>query len=171
MTMADVFAVTFFVVGLFAALPAVGLLLQALLPRAVSRARDGVLARPGRSLLLGLPLVLLLVVAPLFALQSPSPPAKAAGMLLLLAGVALGAPGLAGLAAAVGSRLPTPADDGSPWRALVRGAVCLEIPLAIPVVGWFGLVPLGLALGMGALVAPGSPAAGEAPEPATEPAA
>ena len=176
MTMADVFSVTFILAGLMITLPALWLLLRALFPGAVGRSRDRIAARPVACFLLGLlPAALLFGGAAVLA-NVAGPAGKAAAFLLFVAGVLLAGVGLAGFSAVVGERLPSAADEGRPWRGLVRGAVCLELSFLLPFIGWFGVLPLAMVTGLGAavlaLAAPGGPAPAPSPSlPAPAPSA
>ena len=154
MTLADVFTVVFLILGMLITLPALWLLLKALFPAAVGRSRDRIAATPIRCFLAG--------IVPAFAsvalMAQPAPPVKGVGVLLFLGLVLLAGIGMAGLSTIVGERLPSAADEGRPWRGLVRGAVCLELAFLLPVVGWLGLLPIALVTGLGAaligLIAP-----------------
>ncbi len=167
MTMADVLLGTLVVLGLLVTLPSLGLLLRALLPSAVGRSRGRILASPFLCFLAGLVPAAVLFGFSLALLQKGSPPLKVLGFVLLVAGFLVAGTGLAGLASLVGERLPSRADDGRPWRGLLRGAVCLELSFLLPFVGWFGLLPLALVTAVGAALmgslSPGGGAPAEAP--------
>lgn len=152
MTMADVLLGTLVVLGLLVTLPSLWLLLRALLPGAVERSRGRVLRSPGLCFLAGLVPAAVLFGVSLALLQKGGPPLKVAGFLLLVTGFLVAGTGLAGIAALVGERLPSREDEGRPWRGLVRGAVCLELSFLLPIVGWFGFLPLALVTAVGAAV-------------------
>jgi hypothetical protein len=144
--MADVFSVTFILAGLMITLPALWLLMRALFPGAVDRSRGRIAATPVRCFLLGL-----LPAAVAFGLLvQPAPVGKGLGFLLFMVLVLVAGVGLAGLSTIVGERLPSTADEGRPWRGLVRGAICLELSFLLPFLGWFGILPLALVTGLGA---------------------
>ncbi len=160
--MADVFTVTFLILGMLITLPALWLLMRALFPAAVDRSRGRIAATPVRCFLAGLlPAVLALAL-----MAQPAPAGKGLGVVLFLVLVLISGIGLAGLSTIVGERLPSTADDGRPWRGMVRGAVCLELAFLLPVLGWLGILPIALVTGLGAaimaLVSPGT----AAPSPA-----
>lgn len=167
MTMADVFSVTFILAGLLITLPALWLLLRALFPGAVDRCRDRIASTPVRCFFLGLLPGFVLFGGAAALANAAGPPGKALAFLLIVAGVLLGGVGLAGFSAVVGDRLPSAADDGRPWRGLVRGAVCLELSFLLPIIGWFGVLPIALTTGLGAallaILSPGSRAPATAP--------
>jgi hypothetical protein len=170
MTMADVLAVALVIVGLMATLPAPWLLARALLPGAVERARERLVARPVLCLFAGLVPAVLGIGVALALLGQGGPPVKILGFALFTGTILVAGIGMAGLAAAVGERLPSAADAGRPWRGLVRGAICLELAFLVPFVGWFGLLPLALAAALGAAVlslagAAATPPASPAPVP------
>ena len=148
--MADVLAPTLILLGLLLTLPAAWLLLRALFPGCVERTRARLHDGPGTSFALGIPVAGVLLVAPLVMLNRGGPPAKALGFLLFLGGFLLVGIGLAGLADLVGARLASPHDEGRPWRAQVRGAVCLVLSFLLPLVGWFGILPLAAVTSIGA---------------------
>lgn len=163
--MADVFTVTFLILGMLITLPALWLLMGALFPAAVERSRGRLASTPVRCFLAGL--LPALVAVALMAL--PNPGAKGIGFLLFLVLVLVAGVGLAGLSTIVGERLPSRADEGRPWRGLVRGAVCLELSFLLPFLGWLGILPVVLVTGLGAacLALLSSPAAtASAPAPA-----
>ena len=173
MTMADVLAVTLVLVGLLLTLPALWLLMRALFPAAVEGSRDRIARRPLVSFLVGLLPGALLFGGSLALLQQPAPAGKLVGFGLLVAGFLLAGVGLAGFAAIVGERLPSRADEGRPWRGILRGAACLELSFLIPVIGWFGLLPLATvtALGAALLAIASRAAASAAPAAPAAPAA
>lgn len=150
MTSAEVHAVVALVLGLLVAFPALALLLRALAPGAAEGAERQARERPLRSLLAGVAVVGpgLVLVAALGKL--PGGGGKAASGLALAALFLLAYVGVAGLAAHVGARLPSPGDAARPWLATLRGAVVLECACGLPLLGWFVLAPLALITGAGA---------------------
>ena len=160
--MADVFTVTFLILGMLITLPALWLLMRALFPAAVERSRARIATTPVRCFLAGLlPAVLALAL-----MAQPSPAGKGLGVVLFLVLVLVSGIGLAGFSTIVGERLPSTADEGRPWRAMVRGAVCLELAFLLPLLGWLGILPIVLVTGLGAamlaLVVPAPAAAAPA---------
>lgn len=159
MVIADVLLGTLVVLGVLLALPSLWLLLRALFPSAVDRSRVRVGASPLLSFFVGLLPATLLFGLGLALLSKAGPAGKAAGFVLLVGGFLLAGLGFAGLSTVVGERLPSSADEGRPWRGLVRGAVCLELSFLLPFVGWFGILPLAAVTALGAatlaLLAPG----------------
>ena len=160
--MADVFTVTFIILGFLITLPALWLLMRALFPAAVERSRGRIEATPIRCFLAGfLPALVALAL-----MAQPAPGGKGLGVLLFLVLVLLSGIGLAGFSMIVGERLPSTADAGRPWRGLVRGAVCLELAFLLPVLGWLGILPIVLVTGLGAAMMALFSRGGSAPAPA-----
>ena len=61
--------------------------------------------------------------------------------------------GVAALATMIGNKLPSPADQGRPWKSTIRGGVVLELSYLLPVLGWFFILPISLIVGAGAVTA------------------
>jgi hypothetical protein len=160
MTMADVLAVTLVILGLLVTLPALWLFLRALFPGAVARGRARLETSPGVCFLAGLLPWALFFLAGLALLSKGAPPLKFLGFLMVAAGIVVEGIGLAALSTLVGDRLPSTADEGKPWRGLVRGAVCMELAFLLPFVGWFGIMPLASVAAVGAALL-GSSSRGE----------
>lgn len=144
------------VVALFATLLATGIAFPGLLlawwlwiPRSVERAGLRLGQTPWRCFWLGLAIVLTGVVL-LSALFS-----AAAGVLQLAAFVflfgllTLASLGAAGLAAMMGERWRGPF-GAAPAACLLRGAIALELAVAVPIVGWFVVLPVVLTCSIGA---------------------
>ena len=130
----------FLVVG--ACVLALFVVLAALFPSAVERARDSASSRPGRAFLLGL--VNFVFVAAIIAILAGV--AQRTGfqaimvvalilLILLVIGLSFGMAGMAGL---LGVRLFPAA---SPLKQQTLGALALTLACAAPYVGWFGLLP------------------------------
>lgn len=133
-----------------AGLMAFFLLVQGLLPDRTSRAMGYLESHPWRSLLLGTAAaVLLVLLAAFFGHRQESPLALLAvgAMVCMLVFPA----GLGVSAELVGRRL-LGGGDRRLGSALLGGAV-VTISSAIPLVGWFGVLPLGALAGAGALLA------------------
>jgi hypothetical protein len=48
-------------------------------------------------------------------------------------------------------------DEVQPWRRVLRGGGVLALLFAVPLLGWFAMLPLTLASGLGALFLPRRP--------------
>ncbi|HYE98491.1 MAG TPA: hypothetical protein VEJ18_06235 [Planctomycetota bacterium] len=145
MTMADVFAITLFFVGLVLVLPAVWLLFGALWPGLVGRAQARIPAAPMKTFFAGLGVAALMtaVVVGLSALNVP-----VLALVAFAASLGWSFVGVAALARHLGTRLSSTAE--APWRASVRGGVVLALSFLVPFLGWILLFPIALVLGCGA---------------------
>jgi hypothetical protein len=144
-----------------AALAAYFVVLQALFPRVVGRARRVAEAAPGRSLITGL---LNFAVSGGVALallgiadRLPEGGLKAivtlpALIILLALGAGLSL-GLGGVVLALRARLGEPeAGAAANWRRTAGAAAALALACLTPVVGWFILLPYAALLGLGAFI-------------------
>ncbi len=145
MTMADVFGITLFHLGLLAVLPGCWLLYGALCPGALERGTERLRRMPFRAFFLGLLLgglgVGLVAVLGKAGLQAP------AGIFGAISG-GFALFGASSFAKAVSARLTAPGD--TPWKSHARGGVVLLLPCMIPFLGWFLFFPIVLAVGIGA---------------------
>ena len=145
----NVWGIALLIAGFLAALIGFQLLMGALLPRWTDGAVRSLRERVGLSGLLGLVGLGGIVVAVLVLAQFGGPGKFLAG----LAAIAAWFPAVAGLGAVsrfVGERMPSAADAGRPWRATMRGGVTLGLAAVVPVVGWFLVLPVATAIGLGA---------------------
>jgi hypothetical protein len=136
------------IAGTYFGLVAYWLAAVALFGPSVERARLTYAIRPVGSTALGLVLLL-----PVLALGKAVPGplnlllAAVLGVLLVLSLV-----GSAGLADKIGAGLPMPGDAAQPWRRVFRGGAVLGLLFVVPGLGWFGMLPLTLASGLGAFL-------------------
>jgi hypothetical protein len=136
------------ITGTYLALVAYWLAAVALFAPAVERARLTYATRPVGSTVLGLVLFL-----PLLALGKVAPgPVKLVGAVVLGALLLLALIGSAGLADKIGAGLPLPNDTARPWQRVLRGGTVLGLLFVIPGLGWFGMLPLTLASGLGTFI-------------------
>ena len=151
MIMADVFKILFIILGILITTVSYWLLFEALFKRVVERASVAYEAHPYRVTLLGA-----LVGVPVFgvslALLNSAAGLKLAGVILMSALFLVGLLGSAGLARLVGARLASATDTAYPWRRVLRGGIVLSITFVFPIVGWFVMLPLTLASGVGAVL-------------------
>jgi hypothetical protein len=124
------------------------LLFRALSPGMVDRAERAATTRPFVSALIGFPAASVSLVSTAALAGAGPGPAKAAGILLFGVVTAFILGGVAGVAQRVGNALASP--YGSPAARVLRGAVVLELAMLLPVVGWFLVLPLTIAIGTGA---------------------
>ena len=149
-----VWGITLIILGFLLSLGALQLVTTATAPGLVGQASRNLDRASGRRLVLlfGCGAVLLTLFAiSLNAFSSGGGALK----LLSLPVVALGAlsiaPALAASSLYIGGRLPDPGDTSSPWRQLVRGATALGLSWVVPVVGQVLILPVSLAVGLGAV--------------------
>lgn len=154
MIFADILFWFLVVAGAVAALNAHWLAAVALFPRAVERAHRTYATRPVAATLVGL--LALVPVLGLFAVftRASHPGVKLVTGALLMFPLVLALVGSAGLADRIGAGLAAPVDDSQPWRRVARGGAVLALLLVVPVLGWFALLPLTLASGLGVLLLP-----------------
>ncbi len=144
-----VFFVT--VVGaLVLALTAWWLLVRALAPGFVARARDRWSRRPVLTPLLGAVTggFATLVVAGLFAVGHPA--ATFLGAVASTGLLAFALAGTAGLAERIGEGLASPTDAGREWIRCLKGGAVLELCFLLPILGWLVVLPLAVYGGFGA---------------------
>jgi hypothetical protein len=147
---------TLFVVVLVASLlvsiEAYWLSLRALAPRFVARATERWSKRPIVTVLVGAALssVVLIAVALLSSIGHPLTGFLAG--VLAIALLAIGLAGAVGLATRIGQGLESASDADRPWFATLKGGVVLELVWLLPFLGWFVILPLAVAGGVGAVV-------------------
>lgn len=117
-----------------------------LCPRLVERAGICLVRTPGRCFGLGLGCVAVAFL-PLAVLFKVRAGIGLAALCTLLACASIGAAGLAGV---MGDRLRRDSPAISPVGALLGGAVALELAAVVPLIGWFVVLPLAFACGLGA---------------------
>ena len=152
MIMADVFKILFLVLGGLIIVNAYWLLTESLFTNAVRRARDGYTNRPFRTTLVGaaagVPTTFLGVVL----LSSGGGLPSFAGFALLSMLVLVALAGSTGFVRLVGEGLPAERDTREPWRAVIRGGSVVSIACLLPIAGWFIVLPLTLASGVGSVI-------------------
>ena len=146
----NVWGITLFIAGFLAALIGFQLLLAAVFPRWSDGAARTLRARPAASGLVGV-LVIAGVILGSALLGSLGGPGKFGALLLVAFASFPAVGGLATVSRFVGERMPSPADDGRPWRATLRGGVTCSLAFVAPVVGWFLLLPVSILMGTGAV--------------------
>jgi hypothetical protein len=150
MTMADVLATVFIILGLFVTLPSSWLLAGALAPAAASRAHERVRTRPYLTTLLGL--IALALTITVFAFVNSITVGAGKILLFLIAGLVLAVAmlGCAGVSRALGDRLPAAREGLSPLAREIRSAAVLVLSFLMPVLGWFMVLPLTFLMAYGA---------------------
>ena len=150
MIMADTFAIALSIVGFLLSLQGLWLVSRAVWPERVRLSAGRCERNAIRSFFVGAVVTTLMVVLATITGKAMG----AVGQVIAWAIVSLytvyANVGVAGLATHVGRRLPSPADERTPWRATVRGGVALELMFLIPIVGWIVLFPMAVIIGSGA---------------------
>ena len=148
MVLADTMAVFLVVLVLIIALPALWLLCRGLWPLAVENSTRHCHQGLFKSFLCGLPLTVAVIVV--FGMLTKMGSAGGiAGAALLSIYVIYSSVGIAGLATAVGQKLPSPEDQDCPWKATRRGSIVLVLSYLLPFIGWFVILPCSLLVGCG----------------------
>lgn len=138
--MADVYAVVFFLIGLFLSVPALLLALTLLLPRVTERAEIRLRRTPVKCFFAGLP-ILGFVLLFFGAASGAGGVVAGLGFIVLGLGMAAGSIGGAGMMRLLSGKLGRLAGD-TPWKNMLRGAFIFELACLVPVVGWFVFLPL-----------------------------
>ncbi len=140
--MADVYTVTFILIGMLLSLPGLLIGINLLLPKTAERIEARIAEKPGRNLFIGIPVTA--AFALWIALASSTGSGILRGSAFLAGGVwmALGTIGAAGLARMLGNRLKPLASPTSELTNLLRGAVVFEFACLFPLVGWFVFAPI-----------------------------
>ena len=146
----NVWGIALLIAGFLATLIGFQLLLGALWTRRLDAAVRTLRERTIGSGLIGVVGVAILVVAAA-ALGQLGGPGKFASAVVLVAGAFPIVAGLAAVSRAVGERMPSPADEGRPWRATLRGGVTCGLAFVVPLVGWFVILPASIVMGLGAV--------------------
>ena len=157
MIFADILFWFLMVAGAYLALNAYWLAAVALFRPAVERARLTYATRPVAATLAGL--LALVPVALVFVVftKAAHPGVKLVTGALVMVPLVLALVGSAGLADRIGAGLATPVDAAEPWRRVLRGGAVLGLLFVVPLLGWFAVLPLTLASGLGALFLPRRP--------------
>jgi len=153
MILSDVIAIALSIIGFLLSMQGLWLLCRAMWPVKVEAASQRCEKNGLSCFFLGLPCTLILLLIATAASRRLGAPGQMLGFVILFFYVMFAGVGMAGLADHIGRRLPSPADAGRPWRSAVRGGAALELAWLIPVLGWFGLLPISLILGFGAATA------------------
>ena len=150
MLMADTFAIFFVVLGFLLALPALWLLALGLWPKLVSDATTRCSQGLIRLFLIGLLPTFFAVVLIVIFKRIPGGLGNILAIATACFYLLFAQAGVAGLATCVGRRLESSTDQKGLWRATLRGAIVLELPFLLPVLGWFILFPVATIVGVGA---------------------
>ena len=139
--MADVYTVTFILIGILISLPALLVGLNLLMPGITIRTQVRLRETPGRSFWLGMGVTAVFLIIILFTAQIPGlGQAFAFGLAVL--GMGLGSLGAAGMARLLGERIRPLAKPNSDMMNNLRRGVVFELACLVPFVGWFVFAPL-----------------------------
>ena len=153
MNLADVFTIFFVILGFVIAFVSYWLFSAGLFPGMVGRAAERFGTSPVKATLLGAVIAIpIAVVGGWLSKVSPNGPGKLLGLVIALIPLLLGLLGSAGLALRIGTGLKSVRDAEDPWRRVLRGSIVLGLTFIMPVVGWFGVLPLTLVSGFGAFL-------------------
>jgi hypothetical protein len=150
--MADVYTVTFILIGMLICLPALLVALNLLLPAVTKRIETRLSEKPGRSFVIGVPVTAVLILWVLITAEAGAGVIRGTAFITAAFGMALGTLGAAGMARVIGKRITPLAQPNSTMTNLVRGAVVYELACLFPIVGWFVFAPLIGVTVMGAAV-------------------
>ena len=149
----NVFAVLIFMFFIALCLLALIALLAALLPNVANRSQAALQHSPWRAFFIGLVNYLFLGGISLLLFSTEVEILGLLGLIILVFLISLTAIGLPGLAMLVGQQLSQlNHSQASPLKALLGGAITLEIAAMLPIVGWFILNPILLMLAFGTTV-------------------
>lgn len=142
--------VTVLLLGLSLVLGVVGFWLASfgLFPQFVRQSRE-CYARPVTTFLVGL-LGVIPVALGIMIANASFPLIKLAGIAIGASGVVLALCGSAGLALRIGDGLTSQADEGQPWRRVLRGSTVLACTMLIPLFGWMVVTTVVVISGFGA---------------------
>ena len=150
-----VWGITLIVLGSLLSLGALQLVTTATAPGLVGQASRNLEQASGKRLVLLFLCGAVLMTAWIVALNlfgNGGPIQKVIALPAVILGALSIAPAFAASSLYIGGRLPDPRDATSPWRQLVRGATALGLSWAVPVVGWFLILPVTLAVGLTAVM-------------------
>lgn len=150
MLMADTMAIFFVILGLMLAFPGLWLLCRGLWPQMVAEATTRCHKGMLKLFLTGLPLTVLMIFVVVVLSKVFGPVGKIAAASIVCLYMVFAHIGVAGLATCIGQRLASPADAEQQWRATLRGGIILELPYLLPILGWFGILPISIIIGCGA---------------------
>jgi hypothetical protein len=150
MLMADVLSITLSILGFLLAQQGLWLISRALWPRRFAAATLRCRRNPVASFLVGIPVTGAWIAAVAIAGKGFGAFGQVAAFGLFILYWIYANIGTAGFVTHVGQRLTSPADEARPWAATVRGGVATELAWVVPLVGWFGVLPVSIVLGAGA---------------------
>jgi hypothetical protein len=152
MNLADVFTVTFIILGFFIAFVAYWLATAGLFPQLTERCAERFAATPGKCTAMGLVVWLpVLFIGTKISSSAPNGALKTVGVLIMITSMLVALAGSSGLALRVGSGLKATRDEQEPWRRVLRGGITLGFTFMPPFVGTF-VMAWTLTAGFGAFL-------------------
>jgi hypothetical protein len=152
MNLADVFTVTFIILGFLIVYIAYWLTAASLFPAWVERCAERFGKSPVRSTLLGLvtwgPI---LAIGSAISNKAPNGGLKMIGVTIMIVSALAALAGSAGLAWRIGAGMKSARDEHEPWRRTLRGGIALGLTFILPFVGTFFMVWVFVA-GFGAFI-------------------
>lgn len=140
--MADVYTVTFILIGILICVPGLLVALNLLLPTVTKRVQTRLTNSPGRCFWFGVPVTAAFLLFIAITANIPVGPVQAMAWIAAFVGMGVGSIGGAGLSRLLADRLAALSTPSSELTHLVRGAVVYELACLTPVVGWFLFIPL-----------------------------
>lgn len=148
--MADVYTVTFIIIGILLSVPALLVALNVLMPQLAARAHTRLDQTPVKSFFVGLPITVFIIMYAAVMFGSNVGILQTSAFIMAILGLGLGSIGGAGMARLLGFRLAPIAKPNSTLTNLFRGAVVYEFACLVPIVGWFLFVPVAGITAIGA---------------------
>jgi hypothetical protein len=146
----DILAVLTAIVGFVFSAWAVTMGFIVLFPLKAKRSQEILEVSPWKSVMLGLVLWLTVGTLGFTLAASPIGLLKIAGLIVLTGVLAITVVGVSGLTTMVGQRIRSMDEKLSEYQAVSRGTLIAVVAGLLPLVGWFVLIPIVLAAGMGA---------------------
>ena len=146
----DVWGFTLAIIGFLLSLQGLWLVCRALWPQRVEAAALRCENNRVASFFAGLGIMFVTILVAVVAGKTLGAPGQGIAYVVLFSLLIFTGIGTSGFVTHIGRRLESPADAASPWRATVRGGVALEFACLIPLLGWFGILPISLIIGCGA---------------------
>ncbi len=148
--MADVYTVTFIIIGILLSVPALLVAFNLLMPQMTQRAYTRLDHTPVKCFFLGLPATGFIVLYSLVAFQASAGLLQTTAFIVAIGGLGIGTIGGAGMARLLAARLTPLANPNSKLTNLLRGAVLYEMACLVPFVGWFLFIPIAGITAIGA---------------------
>jgi len=150
LTLGDVFSVVAFLSAIAFCSWALLVALSLVFDQKVARAQDMIQGGPWRCLGAGLFWLVLGGGLGLVLANAPLPITKALGVGIILFLLGVMALGLAGLVGQMSDRVRALDPNVSEYAAISRGALFVVLPGFLPILGWIGIGPVLLVMGLGA---------------------